>query len=590
MNPHLRDLQAAMLMHGLDGYIVSSADPHLSEYPPSHWKVREWLSGFTGSAGTLAITISRAALWVDSRYYIQVQNELKGTSIEVCRLGAKGVPSIEGWFAENLSSSCTVAFDGRTFSFNEGAKLVGSLEAKGFLVKPGIDLVSPIWVDRPQCPARAVYIHPPEFCGESVAERLKRIRERMVVAGVDTLILSLLDEVAWTFCFRGSDIDYNPVALSYALVTSSSALLFIDCARVPPDLQQVLRSSGVDICAYDSAEQHLITLPAGSRVAFDGDRINHSIATSIPLSIKRVECISIPYAMKACKGAAELAGIGRAMVADGVALCHFFHWLEGAVAVKQVSELDIVAKLQFYRRQQQGYVCESFAPIAAYADHGATVHYSPSHSSSYTVENRGFLLIDSGGQYIMGTTDTTRTIHLGVPTGQERIDYTLVLKGLIGLSMARFPSGTRGTQLDALARSALWSHGLNYGHGTGHGVGAFLNVHEGPQSIRPNENKATLELGMVQSIEPGLYREGLYGIRIENLVACEPYMQTEFGEFYQFSTLTLCPIDTKPINAKMLTEQERVWLNNYHQRVNDVLAPLLSGEVREWLSQRTRAI
>lgn len=586
----LSSLREQMAANQLSAYIIPSSDPHLSEYLPEHWKSRAWLSGFTGSAGTLVVTGDGAALWTDSRYFLQGEQELQGTGIELCKMGLPNTKTIEEWLAHHVPKGETVGFDGRLVTLSQGKTFVLELSKLGFKVDVDADLMAAVWRDRPQLPQGKAFEHKLQYSGVSASEKIGAIRNELQKVGANACILTMLDEVAWTFNIRGNDVEYNPVVLSYGYISQDEAILFINPEKLEEELAESLTLQGVTLMGYDEVESVIASAEADTVFAVDEARINHRLYMQIPEQVQKVKGVSIPTKLKAVKNAVEIENMRQSHIKDGVAMCQFLHQLEAEVGQGKVTELGISQMLKERRGVQQGFVSESFGTIAGYREHGAIVHYSASEQSSSAVKPEGFLLVDSGAQYVQGTTDITRTIHLGNPTQEEKEDYTLVLKGMIRLSMAHFPMGTRGSQLDILAREAMWNRGINYGHGTGHGIGAFLNVHEGPQSIRMNENPVTIEPGMVQSNEPGIYRAGKYGIRIENLILCREALETDSGKFLNFETLTLCPIDTTPIAVEMLNPDERSWLNGYHKMVFQKLSPVLNKELKDWLKEKTREI
>lgn len=574
---------------GVDAYIVYHSDPHLSEYIPDYWKERQWLSGFTGSAGTLVVTQGKAALWTDSRYFIQAEMQLQDTGIDLCRLGMPDTPEIQSWLALNLKPNSTVACNGLLISVSNQRSLKHNLKGKNFKVKCNIDLVRKIWHDRPSIPQQKVFIHPQEHAKISVQEKLGRIREELLIRNATAYLMCVLDEICWTFNLRGSDISYNPVFLAYAVVDQHKATLYVEPEKLSDDVVQFLGTEHVSVKPYNKIFEKVAKFRKSDRLVLDPDRVNYSIYSKIPTCTTVLESTGLATKLKAQKQPSEIEGIKEAMVQDGIAMVEFLYWLEQNVSSGKISELTVADKLLEFRSKQANFVSESFGSIVGYADHGAIVHYGATPETSYTIEPEGFLLIDSGGQYLNGTTDITRTIHFGKPTPQEKQDYTLVLQGMIRLSLAKFPKGTRGSQLDTFARMALWEHGLNYGHGTGHGVGYFLNVHEGPQQIRP-ENHLPIEPGMVMSNEPGLYKPIAYGVRIENLIVCVDDETNDFGSFLRFDTLTLCPIDTKALDVSMLSDQEREWLNHYHELVYNKLAAFLPAEITSWLKEKTKPV
>lgn len=583
-------LRNSMAPNGLAAYIAPSSDPHLSEYLPDCWKLRAWLSGFTGSAGTLVVTTTKAALWTDSRYFLQAEQELDGSGIGLCKLGLPDTPSIEDWLGQNLEHGQTVGFDGRLLSYMQAAKLIKDIKRKGLKTNPKVDIINEIWNERPDMPTGKAFEHELRYAGLAVNEKLTTIREELKKSDANACILSALDEVAWTFNIRGNDIEYNPVVMAYGFITLEKATLYIDPQKLSEELANRLAEQGVTIKNYNKIGKAIKSASAKTIFALDKSRINHWLYSLIPSELKIIKTLSVPTKLKAIKNPIEIENIKQSLVKDGVAMCKFLHWVEDGAGKEQITETTIAEKLVELRGQQEGFVSESFGTIAGYREHGAIVHYSASAETASQIKPEGFLLVDSGGQYLQGTTDITRTLHLGKPSNKEMEDYTLVLKGMIQLSMAQFPAGTRGSQLDILARMAMWNKGVNYGHGTGHGIGAFLNVHEGPQSIRQNENPVTIEPGMIQSNEPGIYRAGKYGIRIENLIICREAMETDSGKFYNFETVTLCPIDTKPIKIDMLAKEEREWLNSYHKTVYEKLAPKLNQSMKDWLLKKTNEI
>ncbi|MDX9846666.1 MAG: aminopeptidase P family protein [Tenuifilaceae bacterium] len=583
-------LRSQMADHSISAYIIPSSDPHLSEYLPDCWKFRAWVSGFTGSAGTLVVSKSKAALWTDSRYFLQAEQELAGSGIELCKMGLPETPTMENWLATNLHENDIVGFDGQLLANSAAKKLVSDLKSKGLNTNAEINLIDEIWDKRPLLPQGKAFEHELRFAGQTLAEKITQIRHSLNQEGCNACIASALDEVAWIFNIRGNDVDYNPVVLSYGYISIDEAILFIDINKIDDALANRLQEQGVEIMDYTDIAKFIKKIPKSTVIALDESKLNHSLASLIPKGVAIKSTLSIPTRLKAIKNSVELENIRQCHVMDGVAMCEFFYWLEQNVGKEKITELTIADKLVEFRRKQKGFISESFGTIAGYKEHGAIVHFSASTESASEIKHEGFLLVDSGGQYMQGTTDITRMIHLSQPSKEEKSDYTLVLKGMIQLSMLQFPVGTRGSQIDVLARMAMWQKGINYGHGTGHGIGAFLNVHEGPQSIRPNENPVTLEPGMVQSNEPGIYRAGKYGIRIENLIACQKSIDTEFASFLNFETLTICPIETKPVDIEMLSPDEREWLNSYHKMVYEKLSPHLSAEVKAWLKEKTKKI
>lgn len=585
----LLKIRELMKKNRIDSYIIPSSDPHISEYLPDYWKSRSWITGFTGSAGTFAITQEQAALWTDSRYFLQAENELKNTGIELCKLGMPETPSLEDWIIRQLKKGAVVGMDGRVFQTVLAKNIIERLHKSGIKCNPNIDLISPIWSKRSELPTHKAFIQDLKFSGKSVSEKISEIRKIMETKGVSTYLICSLDEVNWTFNIRGNDINYNPVVLSYGYIDEEQAILFIDTLKLNEKLANQLHEQGVTIKPYEKIEKQISKIDKKNTIFIDPAKTNYQLYSLIPNDVKVVEGTGIVTEIKAHKNSVELEGFRSAMIEDGAALVEFFYWLEKNLEKSEITETIVAEKLTEFRNRRADFVIESFSPIVGYADHGAIVHYSPTKEIEYTIKPKGFLLIDSGGQYRNGTTDITRTIHLSDPTEDEKVDYTLVLRGMIQLSMAKFPVGTRGSQLDTFARMAMWKININYGHGTGHGVGSFLNVHEGPMQIRP-DNHLAIEVGEVISNEPGLYRQGKHGIRTENLIACIPDLENEFGKFLKFETLTLCPIDTKPIKIEMLLDEEIEWLNSYHKMVYEKLSKSLNKEHKEWLKEKTKKI
>ena len=581
----LQLLRDAMCVAGIDAYIVPSTDPHASEYVADRWKDRPWISGFTGSAGVVVVTASKAGLWTDSRYFLQAEQQLQGSGIDLYRDGIPGTPSVSEWLGKQLRRGQRVAVNAMLYSVAEYEQMSRELSRSGIELF-GADLISPLWIDRPEVPLNECIVLDEKYAGESVQSKIERVRGAMAQHGADTMIISALDQIAWLLNLRGSDVDYNPVVISYVLLTATDCTLYIDNRKISKDVDRHLLQCGVKMDLYGNIYSAVQTISVESRVLIDADRLNYELYSLLPAGVKKIFAASPILLLKACKNAVEIDGFRRAMVTDGVSLVRFFRWLETAIAKDPVTECDIMRRLREFRAQGHNFRCESFGTIAGYQDHGAIVHYEAEPETCYTVYPNGILLLDSGGQYLDGTTDITRTVALGEPSAEQREDYTLVLKGHIAIATAQYPEGTRGNQLDILARYNLWQRGLHYGHGTGHGVGHFLNVHEGPQNIRTDNNPTELRPGMVISDEPGLYRTGKWGIRIENLVVVTEGITTEFAHFYRFETLTLFPYDINLINYDMLTEDEKAFVAKYHRRVYDTLAPHLNAEEQQWLKTK----
>ena len=586
----LAALRAEMKRAGIQAAIIPQADPHMSEYIASHWQARRWLSGFSGSAGTLVVPAEgHARLWTDSRYFLQAAEQLEGTETELMKEGLPGTPSIEAWLAEELPAGAAVGVDAMLMSVGALRGLRTALKARGIRLDTMFDALPAIWTDRPALPKCAVFVHDEQYAGLSAASKIAGALDGARAHGADALFVSALDQVAWLLNIRSRDVRYNPVATAYVYLGPEGNILFIDADKLDADVQAYLKSQGVETRPYTAVKTFIIGLSTQRRVLLDPASTAYGVLEAF--GERAVEAMS-PIAMpKACKNEVQIAGIREAMKRDGVALVHSLMELESRMAAGEaVTEMDVAEILRRKRAEQPLFFDESFGTIAGYGPHGAIVHYEADEKSNATLRPEGLLLIDSGAQYLDGTTDITRTIALGTPTQQERADFTLVMKGHIALAQAVFPEGTCGTQLDALARQYLWQHGLSYLHGTGHGVGHFLNVHEGPQSVRLNYVPAPLTPGMVTSNEPGLYRAGVHGIRCENLVLTVPALDTEFGRFYRFETLTLFPFDTRLFATEMMTEAELAWVNAYNSRVYDALAPMLGKQAREWLESKTQSI
>jgi Xaa-Pro aminopeptidase len=586
----IRRLRKEMSDKGIDAYIVPSSDPHMSEYVAAHWEGRKWLSGFTGSAGTLVITQDSCGLWTDGRYYVQAEKQLEGTGIRLFKFGMEGVKSFTEWIADTLGQGECVGMDGKLFSVSQVRNMEKIFSKKGILINKEHDLLMGIWKDRPAIPRETVFVHDMVYAGRTAAQKIEDVREMMAQKGANYHLVSSLDDIAWLYNIRGGDVAYNPVAISYALISEEKAWLFINEDKVSVPVREHLSDNGVEIEDYERIESYLSRLGRGDTILLDPQRVNSWLYDSIGREARIEEDTAITTILKAVKNQVEIENLKKAHIKDGVAMVKFLCWLDNNLSKEEITEITVADKLEEFRSQQENYMGLSFPTIAGYGDHGAIVHYQADEESAYTLKPHGLLLIDSGCQYLEGTTDITRTIALGPTTPQQRSDYTLTLKGNIKLSRTRFLKGATGTNLDILARLYLWEHGIDYKHGTGHGVGYFLNVHEGPQSISPRISTVKLEEGMLVSNEPGVYREGSHGIRIENLLLVAGDIETEFGEFLRFEPVTLCPIDLAAVEPDLLDEEEKRWLNQYHERVYDTLSPLLDEKERLWLKDKTKAI
>jgi len=587
----LRLLRKTMKSNGLDACLIPMTDPHMGEYVPDYWKVIQWMCSFSGSAATIVVTKKFAGLWTDSRYFLQAERQLKGSGIELMKLKLPHTPEYIDWFSENLDSGSIMGLNGEVVSIGLFRQLKEKLESSGIKLKETNDPTQELWTDRKELTGSRVYDHAVSFAGLDRVKKIGKIRESMHEKRVNYHLLSALDDIAWTFNIRASDVQYSPLAISFALISETNSFLFIDQDRIPLELRNDLLKAGIEILPYRQIYSTLANLSPTARVYLSIAYVNAQLYNSIPEECTIVEGISIPTLLKSIKSGKEIAHIKNAMVRDGVALTKFYYWLEDNLESGELNEMSVSEKIEEFRAEQDYYMGPSFATIAGYREHGAIVHYEANAETNIPLATEGIFLLDSGGQYLDGTTDITRTISLGNPTVQQKRDFTLVLKGTIQLAMCVFPEGTRGYQIEVLARKALWNHGFNYGHGTGHGVGYFLNVHEGPQNIGSSasgSNDIPLQAGMLISDEPGLYREGEYGIRTENLVLVKEVQETEFGRFMGFETLSLCYIDQNLIEQGLLEKEEIDWINTYHKKVFEVLSPLLDEDLKNWLKEKTR--
>lgn len=586
INKRVAELRKILSKEGLDAFIFPSTDPHNGEYVPEHWKTRAWISGFDGSAGTAVVTLNDAALWTDSRYFLAAETQLSGTPFRLMKEKLPETPPITEWLARTLPEGARVGFDSQVNSLQTINDWQEALNAAHIRLIPCNDPMSILWTDRPEIPRLPVERQPEAYAGESTTEKLLRLRQVLTEEQADALVLTELDEIAWTLNLRGKDIHCNPVFVAYLMIKERSATLYIYKEKIPQDIWQYLQTSGISVAEYDQILTDLKRF-GEKTIMMDRASANYALYQALPDSCRTINRKSPVALMKAVKNNAEIDGFHKAMLRDGIALVKFLKWLKPAVDRGGETERSIDRKLTEFRAEQPLYRDISFDTIAGYAAHGAIVHYEATEESDIPLKPEGLLLLDSGAQYQDGTTDITRTIALGPTTAEQKQDYTLVLKGHIALSRARFPEGTTGTQLDICARYALWQEGINYLHGTGHGVGAYLNVHEGPHQIRMNYVPTPLCAGMTVTDEPGVYRAGKHGVRIENTLLVVPFRKTDFGTFLQFEPLTLCPIDKEPIIWELLDSTEIEWLNRYHQMVYDRLAPHLDEEHREWLKQKT---
>lgn len=586
----ISNLRTKMQEEGLDAYVIFGTDPHMSEYLPEHWQTRSFIAGFTGSAGMVIVSREKTALWTDSRYFLQAEEQIAGTGFELVKMRTPGHPEPAQWLKMNLQNGAVAGTDEWCISINQFGAMQRSLAESGIILKETGDLLDAIWIDRPALPDSPVYEHELKYACTDRKGKIGIICSELEKSGANVQIITALDDLAWTFNLRGSDVECNPVFMAYASVSAEETILFIDGRKLSMELKNKLESEGIQIMEYTRLIEYLQQLPNTAKVLIDADRTNQAIRKNISAQAKIVEGLSIPCQLKAIKSEGEINHIREAMRKDGVALVEFLHWIENNLGKIPVTEYTVAEKLTEFRTKQPGFKGISFFPIVGYKEHGAIVHFHVAEDNALPIEKDGFLLFDSGGQYIDGTTDTTRTIALAELSNRQKTDFTVVLKGMISLTRAKFPANTRGYHLDILARKDMWQHGLNYGHGTGHGVGFFLNVHEGPMSIRQEFNDRVIEAGMVMSNEPALYRLGEYGLRTENMMVCVKDKSTEYGDFLRFDTLTLCPIDTKAIEKSLMNQEEIEWLNNYHQWVYDELAPTINDELKGFLKEKTKPI
>ncbi len=589
----LAQLRDYMHKNNLDAYIIPMTDPHMSEYVADHWRSVKWFSGFSGSAGNIVVTQNFAGLWTDSRYFIQAEEQLNNSGIELVKLTIPHTPEYIDWLSTNLAQNAKVGFDGKTFSYGLAKLMQTKFERKNIQIEPDFDFVSEYWKSRPEIPQSKVFEHDIKYAGKSRQEKITDLRKKMNELSADYHLLSSLDDIAWLFNLRGNDIMYNPLFISFALISTNEAFLFVDNQKLSDELKQKLIADKIIIKDYKDIYAYLETISTDSSIIADLSKTNYSLYKSIPEKCTIINKISIAAALKSIKNKQEIEHLRKVHEKDGVAMVKFLYWLEKTISKEKITEISAGEKLLLFRKEQAEFFGESFGIISAYGAHAAMPHYSANEKTNVELKAESFYLVDSGGQYFDGTTDITRTVMLGTPTLEEKRDFTLALKGTIDLAMTIFPAGTKGVQLDAIARKPLWDNKMNYGHGTGHGVGFFLNVHEGPQSISTRNagiQEETLEEGMYLSDEPAFYREGKHGIRIENLIIVQVAEENDYGKFLKFETLTLCPIDTKPIDTDLLSAAEKGWLNNYHKKVFEKLSPYLSDDEKNWLKEKTKKI
>ena len=586
---NLNNLREVMKKENVDYYIIPSGDSHQSEYVPEYYKGRAYVSGFTGSAGTLLVGLEESYLWTDGRYFIQAEKELNGSGIKLMKMNIPGYPSLLEWIRNNVKEGKTLAFDGSTISVNEYKNYKELAKKNGFNIKMDKDFLNEIWSDRPELSKEKIFIHDTKYCGKFTSEKLEEVRAEMTTLEGENYVVTSLDDIAWLFNIRGNDIAYNPVALAYALISDKEAVLYINEEKVTNDDKRTLEAQGVTLKSYNDIYEDIKNV-TGS-IIIDGAKVNGKLYSLISEDVKIIENLNITTSLKAVKNEVEIKNMEVSQVRDGVAMVKFIKWLKENVGKINVTEISASDKLEEIRAKGENFKGLSFNTIAGYKDHAAMMHYSATEESQYELNSEGMLLIDSGAQYLDGTTDITRTFILGPITEEEKRDFTLVLKSHIALATTIFLKGTNGCNLDAIARRPLWRYGMDYKCGTGHGVGFFLNVHEGPQGIRPFGNTIALEPGMILTNEPGVYKENKHGIRTENtLLVTKAFKNDEMGEFYKFDTISYCPIDLEGIDVSLLDEEEREWLNNYHRTVYEKLSPYLNEEEKKFLEKETRSI
>ena len=582
INQRLEDLREVMSREHLAAFIFPSTDPHQGEYVPDHWKGREFISGFTGSAGTAVVTMTSAALWTDSRYFLAAEEQLKDTEFQLMKLKMEGTPTIAEWIGKECGAGVEVAIDGMVNSTNSVREMIADLRKQGGItLRTNFDPLGQIWQDRPPIPVNPVEEYPLTYAGEATSVKIARIRQALRKLHADGMLMAALDDIAWTLNLRGSDVHCNPVFVSYLLISSTAVTLYINKEKLTPEIMAYLKGEGVGVDAYENVQKGLKDY-FDYNILLDPDEVNYTLFKAVTREV--IEAESPVKRMKTIKNDTEIAGFKQAMLKDGIAMVKFLYWLDKQLSEGEtLTEISVSEELASLRAEQTLFKGISFDTIAGYEAHGAIVHYEATPETDVPLKPEGFLLLDSGAQYLDGTTDITRTIALGPVTEEQRKVYTLVLKGHIQLELCKFPSGSSGTQLDVLARKDIWRAGMNYLHGTGHGVGSYLNVHEGPHQIRMEWKPAPLVAGMTVTDEPGIYLPGKFGVRIENTLLITYYNETDFGKFLQFESLTLCPIDKKPIIKEMMQPEEIGWLNQYHQRVFESISPRLDDDEIEWL-------
>lgn len=588
VNERLNKLRELMKREGIDAYIVNTADPHQSEYIADYYKDRVWISGFTGSAGTVVITQNEAILWTDGRYFIQADKELEGSEYQLYKMRIPGFPTYSEWLRNSLNDGDTIGFNGQVYSQGAFENLEKKIGKKNISFVDEVDLIDEIWEDRSGLPCGGIFAHEVKYTGKTGKEKIEEVRSEMKKQDIDYFLLASLDDIAWLFNIRGRDVECNPVAISYALVSENDVILFIDTEKVTPEVQAFLKLNDIKIQEYDEVNKYVENIEVNSRVYLDKNRVNRKIYKSIPNKCKIISGIDITTRLKAIKNVSEIENQKNAYIKDGVALVKFFHWLDKNVGSEKITEYTAQEKLLEFRKEQKNFIEPSFGTISGYKENAAMMHYSAKEETALEIKKEGMYLIDSGGQYLDGTTDITRTMIMGRITEEEKRDFTLTFKGNINLAGARFLYGATGHGLDVLSRYPLWQEGIDYKCGTGHGVGYLLNVHEGPQGFAMVSNDVVLEEGMVVTIEPGVYKTGSHGIRIENVFVVKKDIATESGQFMKFEMLSFVPIDLEGIDRELLSEKEINWLNEYHKEVYEKLSPYLNEEEKCWLKEETR--
>lgn len=592
VNERILELRGLMSEKNIDAFIVPSFDAHQSEYVPEHWKARQWISGFTGSAGTVVVTQKEAGLWTDGRYFIQAENQLKGSEIKLFKMGQPGVPTYIEWIKEVLPVNGTVGFNGKSIPLSLYKDMMKEYKSNELSFETSYDLIGELWADRPAIPQVPIFTHDVKFAGKSRTEKLAEVRSEMQKLNANYYLLSSLDDIAWLLNIRGGDVPNLPVVTAYVLISQTGCQLFIDKSKVNDNVEKELAADNIEVLDYESIENAVASLKGEGSIIMDPEKTNVWLYKSVPEAFEIVQEPNITTNLKAIKNCTEIKNMRNSQIKDGVALVKFLIWLDNSLGKENITEITVDEKLTEFRKQQELSMGPSFDTIAGYKDHAAMMHYKAVPGIEYSLEKEGMLLIDSGGQYLDGTTDITRTIVLGKLTEEQKKDFTLVLKAHMGLATAKFLHGCTCTHLDILARRPLWEEGLDYRCGSGHGVGFLLSVHEGPQGFRrqPAINSVILEPGMILTNEPGIYREGKHGVRTENTMLVVDDFETEYGKYMKFDTISYCPIDLDGLDASLLTQQEKDWLNNYHKETYEKLSPFLSEEEKTWLKHETRAI